>query len=62
VRQWPRTQQGPQSRPTSDPWAQVALGYAAFMAHQIAWIEQSVPYTRAPMAKFLEGMAKAGLQ
>ncbi|MFI5021391.1 MAG: adenylate/guanylate cyclase domain-containing protein [Alphaproteobacteria bacterium] len=28
----------------------------------IAWIEQNVPYTAAPMAKFLEGMRKAGLQ
>lgn len=28
----------------------------------IAWIEQNVPYTPAPMAKFIEGMRKAGLQ
>ena len=28
----------------------------------IAWIEQNVPYTPEPMAKFLEGMRKAGLQ
>jgi tetratricopeptide (TPR) repeat protein len=28
----------------------------------IAWIEQNVPYTPGPMAKFLEGMRKAGLQ
>jgi TolB-like protein len=28
----------------------------------IAWIEQNVPYTAAPMAKFLEGMRKAGLE
>ncbi len=28
----------------------------------IAWIESNVPYTAAPMAKFLEGMRKAGLQ
>ena len=28
----------------------------------IAWIEQNVPYTPAAMAKFLEGMRKAGLQ
>jgi len=28
----------------------------------IAWIEQNVPYTPAPMARFLEGMSKAGLQ
>jgi TolB-like protein len=27
----------------------------------IAWIEQSVPYTREPMAHFLEGVRKAGL-
>jgi len=27
----------------------------------IAWIEQNVPYTQAPMAKFLDGMRKAGL-
>ena len=27
----------------------------------IAWIEQNVPYTPATMAKFLEGMRKAGL-
>jgi len=27
----------------------------------IAWIEQNVPYTPAAMAKFLEGMRKAGL-
>jgi tetratricopeptide (TPR) repeat protein len=28
----------------------------------IAWIEKYVPYTTGPMAKFLEGMRKAGLQ
>jgi len=28
----------------------------------IAWIEQNVPYTSGPMAKFLEGMRKAGLE
>ena len=28
----------------------------------IAWIEQNVPYTPDQMAKFLEGMRKAGLQ
>jgi adenylate cyclase len=28
----------------------------------IAWIEQNVPYTSEPMAKFVEGMRKAGLQ
>jgi TolB-like protein/class 3 adenylate cyclase/Flp pilus assembly protein TadD len=28
----------------------------------IAWIEQNVPYTPAAMAKFLEGMRKAGLE
>jgi adenylate cyclase len=28
----------------------------------IAWIEQNVPYTAAPMLKFIEGMRKAGLQ
>jgi adenylate cyclase len=28
----------------------------------IAWIEQNVPYQPGPMAKFLEGMRKAGLQ
>ncbi len=28
----------------------------------IAWIEQNVPYTSAPMAKFVEGMRKAGLE
>src|SRR5215471_10956934 len=27
----------------------------------LAWIEQYVPYTTGPMAKFLEGMRKAGL-
>jgi len=27
----------------------------------IAWIESNVPYTAAPMAKFVEGMRKAGL-
>jgi tetratricopeptide (TPR) repeat protein len=27
----------------------------------IAWIERCVPYTPGPMAKFLEGMRKAGL-
>ena len=30
--------------------------------NSIAWIEQHVPYTPGPMAKFLEGMRKAGLQ
>ena len=28
----------------------------------IAWIEKYVPYTAGPMAKFLDGMRKAGLQ
>jgi len=28
----------------------------------IAWIERYVPYTPGPMAKFLEGMRKAGLE
>jgi adenylate cyclase len=28
----------------------------------IAWIEKNVPYQSGPMAKFLEGMRKAGLQ
>jgi TolB-like protein/class 3 adenylate cyclase len=28
----------------------------------IAWIERNVPYTAAPMAKFVDGMRKAGLQ
>jgi hypothetical protein len=28
----------------------------------IAWIEQNVPYQPGLMAKFLEGMRKAGLQ
>ena len=28
----------------------------------ITWMEQNVPYTPGPMAKFLEGMRKAGLQ
>ena len=28
----------------------------------LAWIQQNVPYTAAPMAHFLEGMARAGLQ
>ncbi len=28
----------------------------------IAWIEKHVPYTPGPMAKFLEGMRKAGLE
>jgi adenylate cyclase len=28
----------------------------------IAWIEKNVPYTSGPMAKFVEGMRKAGLQ
>ena len=28
----------------------------------IAWIEKNVPYTSAPMAKFVEGMRKAGLE
>jgi TolB-like protein/Flp pilus assembly protein TadD len=27
----------------------------------VAWIEQAVPYTAGPMARFLEGMRKAGL-
>jgi hypothetical protein len=27
----------------------------------IAWIERYVPYTPGPMAKFVEGMRKAGL-
>jgi hypothetical protein len=28
----------------------------------IDWIEKNVPYTLGPMAKFVEGMRKAGLQ
>jgi hypothetical protein len=28
----------------------------------ITWIEQNVPYTPDPMAKFIEGMRKAGLE
>ena len=28
----------------------------------ITWIEQNVPYTPGPMAKFIEGMRKAGLE
>ena len=28
----------------------------------IPWIEKNVPYTSRPMAKFVEGMRKAGLQ
>jgi adenylate cyclase len=28
----------------------------------IAWIERNVPYTAAPMAKFVDGMRKAGLE
>jgi adenylate cyclase len=28
----------------------------------IAWIEKNVPYTAVPMAKFVEGMRKAGLE
>ena len=31
-------------------------------ALSVAWIEQNVPYTPGPMAKFLEGMRKAGLE
>jgi TolB-like protein/Flp pilus assembly protein TadD len=30
--------------------------------NSIAWIERNVPYTPGPMAKFLEGLRKAGLQ
>jgi TolB-like protein/Tfp pilus assembly protein PilF len=30
--------------------------------NSIAWIERNVPYTAGPMAKFLEGLRKAGLQ
>jgi TolB-like protein/Tfp pilus assembly protein PilF len=30
--------------------------------NSIAWIERNVPYTPKPMAKFLEGFRKAGLQ
>ena len=30
--------------------------------NSIAWIEDNIPYTAAPMAKFIEGMRKAGLQ
>jgi adenylate cyclase len=30
--------------------------------HSIAWIERNIPYTPGPMAKFLEGMRKAGLE
>jgi hypothetical protein len=28
----------------------------------IAWIERNIPYTPGPMAKFLDGKRKAGLQ
>jgi len=30
--------------------------------NSIAWIESNIPYTPGPMAKFLEGMRKAGLE
>jgi hypothetical protein len=30
--------------------------------NSIAWIERNVPYTPAPMVKFLEGFRKAGLR
>jgi tetratricopeptide (TPR) repeat protein len=30
--------------------------------HSIAWIERNIPYTTGPMATFLEGLRKAGLQ
>ena len=30
--------------------------------NSIAWIEQNIPYTPGPMAKFLDGMRKAGLE
>ena len=30
--------------------------------HSIAWIERNIPYTSGSMAKFLEGMRKAGLE
>ncbi|WP_157863410.1 tetratricopeptide repeat protein, partial [Bradyrhizobium tropiciagri] len=30
--------------------------------NSIAWIERNVPYTPGPMAKFLDGFRKAGLQ
>jgi TolB-like protein/class 3 adenylate cyclase/Flp pilus assembly protein TadD len=30
--------------------------------NSISWIERTIPYTPVPMAKFLEGMRKAGLQ
>jgi adenylate cyclase len=30
--------------------------------HSIAWIERNIPYTPGPMAKFIEGMRKAGLE
>jgi adenylate cyclase len=30
--------------------------------NSVAWIERNIPYTPKPMAKFLEGMRKAGLQ
>ena len=30
--------------------------------NSIAWIERNIPYTVGPMAKFLEGMRKAGLR
>ena len=29
--------------------------------NSIAWIERNIPYTPGPMAKFLDGMRKAGL-
>jgi hypothetical protein len=31
-------------------------------ALSVSWIEQNVPYTPGPMAKFLEGLRKAGLE
>jgi adenylate cyclase len=30
--------------------------------NSVAWIERNIPYTPVPMAKFLEGMRKAGLE
>jgi adenylate cyclase len=44
--------------------ARVALGRLKTLQPEIstAWIEKYVPYTQGPMAKFLEGMRKAGLE
>ena len=51
-------------RPVTRPRSNGVIG-TPIQGHpdlSLAWIESNVPYTALPMAKFVEGMRKAGLE